>query len=67
MNYLNLIYSWHKKASKEAQEKEYFTAYVFEYLSFICFIVTQLQLDKDITDGDHIEKFKKNNSQKKFI
>ena len=60
MDYNSLIKNWHVKADNEI---DYFSKFVFEYLSFIAYLKTQLFTDID-KDRSAIQKLKQNTAIK---
>ena len=57
MNYNQLIKNWHHKASDE----DYFSKYVFEYLSFTAYLRTQKYQDSQ-NDRDVLQRLKRENN-----
>lgn len=63
MNYKELIKNWHTKASEE----DYFSKFVFEYLSFIAYLKTQRYSSND-TDRKAIQKLKRDQTiRRKYL
>ncbi len=64
MDYRRLIRNWHEKAN----ENEYFSKFVFEYLAFIAYLKTQKYPSQDpnrsVTDRNAIQKLKRDGAIK---
>lgn len=58
-NYDELIYHWHKKA----ESGDYFSRYVFEYISFNAYLKCHIALE-EVQDRQAIQSLKRNNHEK---